>query len=243
MEDKNKKLRMIIKILVVLLVLVSVAFAGYYAYDKISNRGVTRQNIEIKHGETDINDNKVVLNEEDVKKWLENHKLVNLYFILNENNFDINTVDKEYSGFLGFNLLFGGLSENSIENITLDYNTGYNYQYTYSIEYIKNLLNDYFGVGIDKIDIDTMNKSFNELANFSMDNSKFTVKVVATGLDNYNVSEVNKIFLNNNNIFVNYIIKDCTGPNGECTHIGNREVILKKTNDGYNILKAYKVES
>ena len=78
-----------------------------------------------------------------------------------------------------------------------------------------------------------------------MDSNTFTIKVVATGLDNYNSSELNKISLNSeNNIVINYNIKDCAvnGSPDNCKIIGNREIVLKKTDTGYNILKAYKVE-
>ena len=246
--ENNNKYKKIIIILSVILVVLLLAFGGLYLYRKfVVLRGIERTNIKIQHGEVDNKnkqEEKVVLNEEDVKNWLNAHKLIDFYFVLNEVDFDINNVDnKFYSNFLGFNLLFGGLNQNAVENITLT-NEKYNYQYTYPITFIKKLLNDYLNIGIDKIDVNIMNETFKEYANFSMDNNMLTVKVVATGLDNYNTTELNTISLNNdNNIVINYNIKDCTGPNGECIHLKNREVVLKKTDNGYNIIKAYKVES
>lgn len=192
------------------------------------------------------NDNNVAFNEEDVKKWLEDHKLIELYFISQENDFDISLADtKKYSEILGIYVLFGGIMENSVENITLN-NEKYNYQYSYPISYIKSILNDIFGKDIDVININTMNKLFDGTANFSINNNLFTVKVAATGLDDYKTIKLGEISLNNNNsIVVRYNIKDCmvNGSTDNCINLGNREVILKKTDTGYNLLKAYKVEN
>ena len=51
--ENNNKYKKIIKILIGLLVLISLAFAGYYAYDKLSNRGKVINNVEVKHTNDD----------------------------------------------------------------------------------------------------------------------------------------------------------------------------------------------
>ena len=188
----------------------------------------------------------VQLDEEEVKEWLKDHKLIELYFISQENDFDISLADtRKFSDILGLYVLFGGIIENSVENVTLN-NEKYNYQYSYPISYIKTILNDYFGKDISIIDINIMNELYKGTANFSMNNNLFTVKVVATGLDDYKTIELGEISLNNdNNIIVRYNINDCAvngGPDN-CINLSSREVVLKKTNTGFNILKAYKVEN
>ena len=52
-NNNNNKYKIIIKILIGLLVLISLAFAGYYAYDKLSNRGKVINNVEVKHTNDD----------------------------------------------------------------------------------------------------------------------------------------------------------------------------------------------
>ena len=245
---ENNKYKKIIIILSVILVVLLLAFGGLYLYRKfVVLKGIDRTSVPIQHGSVDNNkkEEKVVLNEEDVKNWLNAHKLADLYFILNGNDFDITSADNSfYSNFLGFNLLFGGLYQNAVENITLNNDKNYNYQYTYTITFIKNLLNDYFNVGIDKININTMNESFKGTANFSMNNDLFTVKVAATGLDNSTGEKINKIYLNmDNNVVVKYDLLLHFDLNNEEKIINQREIVLKKTDNGYNIIKAYKVES
>ena len=145
--ENNNKYKKIIIILSVILVVLLLAFAGLYGFRKLTGWESKTELIPIQHDEE--KEDKVELDEEDVKKWLDNHKLIDLYFVENENDFDLNTADnKFYSNFLGFNLMFGGLSQNAVENITLN-NEKYNYQYTYPILFIKNILNEYFGTGMD----------------------------------------------------------------------------------------------
>ena len=244
----NKKLIKIIKILVGILIILGLAFGGLYLYRKIINRGIVTESVKVGH-ESDNSEivETVVLNEEDVKNWLgKNNNPIEFFYVRNENDFDLTTATKkEYNSFLGLSILFGGLTQdNSIESITL--NDGkYNYQYSYPITFIKNLLNEYFGVGVEVIDIEQLNSDYKEVANFSMDENKFTVKVIATGLDDYKTIELTKIILNSdNNIVVNYELKNCSvdGSLDNCKKLENREVVLKKTTDGYNILKAYKVD-
>ena len=255
MEEKNKKLSIIL-IGVSIGLIISIAGILVYKFyprsDEVRRNGTVTKQLEVNHTNEDAKTNtndKVVLDEEDVKKWLNsNNGIIELYYITSENDFDYTkTTEKDYSNFLAMSLLFGGLAQdNSIESITLNEKEDYNYQYSYPIEFIKNLLNKYFGIGFDMIDINHMNNNYKGVANFSMDANKFTVKVIATGLDNYNSVNLNKISLNdNNNIIVNYNIKDCmvNGSPDNCINLGNREVILKKTDTGYNLLKAYKVEN
>ena len=250
-KDKNKNL--IIGILIgVIIMLVLVIIIGLIIYKKFylkeyivdnNTNQVTEKQEDIKEAKSEESE-KIVLNEEDVKKWLSNNNgIIELYFILEGNDFDYNTATKErYGGFLGLSLMFGGLTNNAIESINLGYDGEYNYQHSYTIDFIKNILKP-LGVGLESIDINQMNNSFNGFANFSMDNNKFTIKVIATGLDNYHSLELNKISLNDNNeIIVNYILKDCLEFGGECQFIGHRELVLKKIDDGYNLLKAYKVD-
>ena len=255
-QEKNKKLSIILIGVSIGLVISIAGISVYKFYPrndiKIANGKVSKP-VEVKHTKEDDNtpstntNDKVVLNEEDVKKWLDKHDLIEFFYILNENDFDSKTATKkQYNGFLGLSILFGGLyADNSIESISL--NDGkYNNQYSYTTSFIKNLLNDYLGVGIDVVDIDQLNNDYKDLANFSMDNNTFTVKVVATGLDDYKTVEIEKINLNNdNNIVVRYNLKDCmvNGSPDNCLNVGSREVILKKTDNGYNLLKAYKVEN
>jgi len=247
-KKKNRTLPVVIGIVIGL----SVSIIGILVYNFVLNKSNVNSNesrtqIPIKHETETTEDKNVVLNEEDVKQWLEsNNGILDLYYIKSEQDFDNSNITKEgYSDFLGNSLLFGGLAQNnSVESITL--NSGdYNYQYSYPIGFVKSLLNNYFNVGLEMIDLNAMNSNYKGVANFAMDKNLFTIKVIATGLDNYNSSKLNKISLNeDNNIVVNYILEDCMveGTPDNCKNIGTRELLLKKTSTGYNLLKAYKVD-
>ena len=245
-EIKKTKSKNIIIGIIIGLIISAIGIFVYYII--IGNDGIVREEIKINHGNSNNQINDVItLDEDDVKKWLNDNSGIMRLFVEEKNNFDINTTDKEkISGILSWFLMFGGANVNAIETQQLDYNSGYTYQYTYTTQYIKDILTKYFNLGIDMIDTNMMNNNFNELANFSIDNNEFIVKVVATGLDNYYTSKLNKISLDkDNNIVVNYSIEDCmvTGSPDNCKSLGNREIVLKKTNDGYNILKAYDVKN
>ena len=244
METKEKNKNLLLGVLIGITVALIIAIVGMEIYKQYYVKDSNKNNNN-NNNQTTETEEKVVLNEEDVKKWLSNNNsILELYYILEENDFDSNTASKEqYLGFLSISLMFGGLTSNATESVNLGYNGQYNYQYSYPISFIKDILKP-LGVGTEVIDIDTMNKN-SDIANFSMDSNKFTIKVVATGLDNYNTSEINKISLNDSNeIIVNYVLKDCLTSSmpGDCTNLGHRELVLKKTDDGYKLLKAYKVD-
>ena len=93
------------------------------------------------------------------------------------------------------------------------------------------------------IDLNMLNNNYKDFANFSMDKNKFTIKVIATGLDVYTSSKLIQVFKDNdNNIVVRYELLKCLDYTDNCETIGHRELLLKKINDGYNILKAYKID-
>lgn len=250
MEEKNNKLT---NILIGVSIGLIISIAGILVYkfyprsDEVRRNGTVSKQLEIKHttedAKTNAND-KVVLDEEDVKNWLEGHKIIELYFILNESDFDYNAADKtKFSNILGWCMMFGGLTNNAIENTTLDFNTGYNYQYSYSVDFINKLLTDCFGIKIDMIDTNIMNNNFKGYAHFLIDGDKFTIQVIATGADIFTTAELNDIKLNDNDeIIVNYNMSNCMEYGGECQPYGHRELVLKKTENSYNLLKAYKVD-
>ena len=240
MEEKKNNKGLIIVIIIFLII--SLIASSYFIY-KMIYLGETTTSESSNSNEKESNkEDKITLDEDDVRDWLEKHSIINGYFVLAQENFDSSVATlKEYGSILGWNLMFGGLYPNAIENTTLDHSSGYDYQYTYSIDFIKNLLNDYFGVGIDKIDTTIMNESFKGYANFSMDNNKFVMKVVATGADIYTTSEINTIKLNDDNeIEVEYNLYDMTASGDKGTLIEKRIIVLRKTNNGYNLLKSYK---
>ena len=247
---EKKKQKQIINILLGIIIGLVISIIGIVIYKHIIPKGNSNSiEVPIQHEVVNTNKNNekenVEFDEEEIKKWLEEHSIINGYFILAGNDFDSTNADtKNYSNILGWSLMFGGLIQNSIEEIPLDYTTGFDYQYTYPLVFIKEILNTYFGIGLDYIDTSFMNESFKNYANFSIENDKFIVKVIATGADIYTSSEINKIYLKKENIIaVRYDLKDCTEPNGGCENVGSREILLKKTNNGYNLLKAYKVEN
>lgn len=236
-EKKNNKGLIILLIVFLVICLIGTGYFVYkmiYVGETITNENTDNQNNNI--------DDKINLDETDVRNWLKDHSIINGYFVLAQGNFDSSVAtSKEYGGILGWNLMFGGLSQNAIESITLDMNTGFNYQYTYSIDYLNNLLNDYFGVGIDKIDTNIMNESFKGYANFEIEDDKFIMKVVATGADIYTTSEINTIKLNDDNeIEVEYNLYDMTASGDKGNLMEKRMIVLKKTSNGYNLLKSYK---
>ena len=250
MEKENKNnliIRVLIGIIImlVLIILGLVVYKKLYLKEDIPNNNQVTEKQEDNNKEKDKEPEKIVLDEEDVKKWLSNNNgVIKTYFVDSANDFDFNIASKKnYESFLGWSLMFGGLYKDySIESIALNVNDDYNYQYSYPIDFIKNLLK-HLGVGLESIDINEMNNNFKGFANFSMDSNKFTIKAIATGADIFTFGELNKIYLNDNNIVINYNFKDSTGQNDEYKQIGNRELVLKKTSDGYILLKAYKVES
>ena len=247
MKKENNKYSKIIKILVIILILISLAFLGLVIYrNYLDPNKYIRENIKIQHGSSTGNNKettKIILDSEDVKKWLNDNSGIKILFIEEKNNFDYQTADNhKYSGILGWYLIFGGTSNNAVNTKTLDGDSKYTYEYTYSLDYIKKILNKYFGVDMNVIDPNLMNTNFNEFANFGIENNTFIVKVIATGLDNYYTSKIKSVSLNeDNNIVVNYELSDCTGP--ECLSLGNRELLLKKVENGFNILKAYDVKN
>ncbi len=253
--ENNNKYKKIIIILSVILVVLLLAFGGLYLYRKfVVLKGIERTNVPIQHGVVDTNkkEEKVTLDEEDVKKWLSSHQLVEWEYILKEMDFDYNTAtSKEYGQILYEYLISQGeeimidskiLGEDSISK----YGEYYSNEYIYNLSSAKEMLNDYFGVEIDKIDVNVINETYKGYANMSIENGKIYIRVKSyDGYNNKN-SELNKISLNNdNNIVVNYTLKECIAVEEKvgCNMIGNREIVLKKTDNGYNILKAYKVEN
>ena len=238
-KEKKDNKSLIIGILIGIIIMLILIIIAIFIPKFITNNKESNNKSEIENK----TEEKFVLDENDVKNWLENNGTIGLYYILEENDFDSSTYTKEkYGSFLGMSLMFGGLTNNAIESISLGYDGAYNYQYSYPIDFVKNILKP-LGVGLEMIDINQMNDNFKGFANFSMDSNKFTIKVIATGLDNFIESELNRIYLNDNNeIIVNYNLKDCMEFGGECIPHGHRELVLKKTSDGYNLLKAYKVD-
>ena len=243
----NKKLKKIIIILLVILVVLLLAFGGLYLYRKfVVLKGIERTNVPIQHGSVDTNkkEDKVVLDEEDVKKWLNsNNGIIDFYFALKENDFDYElSTEKDYSAFLFWTLLMNG-SKAEIKN--MEESSKYSWQYTYTLDYIKDILNMYFGVGINKINVDIMNNYLQEYANFSIKDDKFIAMFNSFGGDSTIRTKLNNIYIKDNQIIVNYDINECNGINDEVcdTRIYGREIVLKKTDNGYNILRSYKVES
>ena len=243
MENKEKNNGIVLGIVIGVFIALIIFIIGIIIYNQYYVKN-NNENTNNTTNQTTEKEENIVLNEEDVKKWLNNNDFIETFFVLNESNFDKNTADKtKYGDFLGWCLMFAGLSRNAIENTTLDFNTGYNYQYSYSLSFIKKILNDSFNVGIDMIDTNLMNKNFEGYAHFLIDNDKFTVQVIATGADIFTNAEINNIKLNDNKeIVINYNMFDCIEYGGECQPSGHRELVLKKTADGYNLLRAYKVD-
>ena len=246
--ENNNKYKKIIIILSVILVVLLLAFGGLYLYRKfVVLKGIERTNVPIQHGSVDNNkkEEKVVLDEEDVKKWLDNNQLIERYFVLNKNDFNYETADvKDYSNVISSELVKGSEYSNFvIDSKELSrVETGYDYQYTYSLDFVKKILKDYFNVGIEKIDVNLMNEINKEIGNFAINEDNFVVKYrLAT--ENSMSKEITKISLNNNEIIVQYnVIIQGDAPEYDVLD-EVREIVLKKNDNGYNILKAYKVEN
>ena len=257
-KEKNKKLKIIligVSIGLVISIAGILVYKFYPRSDEVRKNGTVTKQLEIKHtnedAKTNIND-KVVLDEEDVKKWLDNHELIEWKCILEEKDFDINkTSFKEYGEFI-FEYLIYKRENIVIESKTLGedsiskYGEYYSNEYVYNLSSVKDMLNDYFGVGIDKMNVNVMNETYNGYANMLIENDKIYLRVKTYDGYNNKYSELNKIYLNNdNNIVVNYTLKECIAVEEKagCKIINHREIVLKKTNTGYNLLKAYKVEN
>lgn len=237
MKEKNKNYIIGLLIGIIFVLIIVILLILFYKKNDVSGK--------IKNAETNNiteKEEQIILSESDVRNWLDNHSIINGYFVLAQKDFDSSSAtSKIYSDILGWNLLFGGLSQNAVENIQLDSSSGFDYQYTYPTLYIKNLLNDYFKVGIEKIDMTIMNDSFKGYASFNLDKNNMTVKVIATGADIYTSSEINSIKLNDNNeIFVEYNLYDMATSVENRNFIEKRIIVLKKTSNGYNLLKSYK---
>lgn len=238
MEEKKNNKGLIILIIIFLIICLIVSC--YFVYKMIYIDKATIN--EINNENESNNEKQITLDENDVRDWLKDHSIINGYFVLAQANFDSSiATSKEYSSILGWNLMFGGLYPNAIENNILDHSTGFDYEYDYPISFIKKLLNDYFGVGLDKIDTTIMNESFKGYANFKIEDDKMIMKVIATGADIYTTSEINTIELNDNNeIEVEYSLYDMNASGDKGNLIEKRIIGLKKTSDGYNLLKSYK---
>ena len=239
MEKNNEKGKnIIIGVLLAVIVCLSIALV-FVCYNKYN---LKENNNDISKSEQNTNETNIVLDEEDVKNWLEsNSGIIESYFVNKQNDFDYSVAtEKDYSEFLFWRIL--GDSK-AIEIKDIHESSNYSSQYTYKLDYIRTILNSYFGVGIDKINIDIMNSYSKDYANFSIDGEKFIVKFNSFDGGPDICQKLNKIYVKDNQIVVNYdIIKRISYDEcGEKRDYG-RELLLKKTNDGYNLLKSYKVD-
>ncbi len=181
-----------------------------------------------------IDEPSITVTEDDVKTWLTNNAKFIDYMMNFNNDFDLETATNEdISNVFGWYFVFQydhGEGEKATDS-------KYTYRYTMPKTVAEVFLQNNLGVSIDMVDV-----SLITLSNFKFtsDEENFYAEVATTNLEPVQNSEITKVeIFSDSEIKVTYGITevDKTCDSEDC-YIKTRELILRKSDVGFTIIKA-----